>query len=138
MIERNIRLAAYMERLVEAAPDLVLGAPRELSIVCWRVEPQGMPDDRLDALQVEVIEELERWGVAIVSNARLRDGRTALRACIVHFRTEPRGRGRGGAGERGDRQGARPPIVSGTRFERAHDGLPRRSRGTVQRCRPTR
>jgi aromatic-L-amino-acid decarboxylase len=87
MIERNIRLAAYMERIVEAEPELVLVAPRELSIVCWRVEPEGVPDDRLDGLQVEVIEELESRGVAIVSNARLRDGRTALRACIVNFRT---------------------------------------------------
>src|SRR6266540_3992071 len=89
MIERNIRLAAYMERLVEAEPELVLAAPRELSIVCWRVEPEGVPDDRLDGLQVEVIEELETRDVAIVSNARLRDGRTALRACIVNFRTGP-------------------------------------------------
>jgi glutamate/tyrosine decarboxylase-like PLP-dependent enzyme len=89
MIERNIRLAAYMERLVEAAPDLVPAAPRELSIVCWRVQPEGVTDDRLDTLQLEVIEELERRGVAIVSNARLRDGRTALRACIVNFRTGP-------------------------------------------------
>jgi glutamate/tyrosine decarboxylase-like PLP-dependent enzyme len=89
MIERNIRLAAYIERLVEAEPELVLAAPRELSIVCWRVEPEGVPDDRLDGLQVEVIEELETRGVAIVSNARLRDGRTALRACIVNFRTGP-------------------------------------------------
>jgi hypothetical protein len=48
-----------------------------------------VPDDRLDALQVEVIQELERRGAAIVSNARLRDGRTALRACIVNFRTGP-------------------------------------------------
>ena len=89
MIDRNLLLAAYMERLVQATPDLVLAAPRELSIVCWRVQPDGVPDDRLDALQVEVIEELERRGVAIVSNARLRDGRTALRACIVNFRTGP-------------------------------------------------
>ncbi len=89
MIERNLLLAAYMERLVEAAPDLVLAAPRELSIVCWRVEPKGVPVARLDALQVEVIDELERRGVAIISNARLRDGRTALRACIVNFRTGP-------------------------------------------------
>ncbi len=89
MIERNIQLAAYMERLVQAEPYLVLAAPRELSIVCWRVEPHDLPEDRLDALQVEVIEELERRGIAIVSNARLRDGRTALRACIVNFRTSP-------------------------------------------------
>ncbi len=89
MIERNILLAAYMERLVDAAPDLVLAAPRELSIVCWRVEPARLPADQLDALQVEVIEELERRGVAMISTARLRDGRTALRACIVNFRTSP-------------------------------------------------
>jgi glutamate/tyrosine decarboxylase-like PLP-dependent enzyme len=87
MIDRNLLLAAYMERLVQATPDLVLAAPRELSIVCWRVQPAGVPDDRLDALQVEVIEELERQGIAIVSNARLRNGRTALHACIVNFRT---------------------------------------------------
>jgi aromatic-L-amino-acid/L-tryptophan decarboxylase len=89
VIDRNLRLAAYLERLVAATPDLVVAAPRGLSIVCWRVQPAGVPDDRLDALQVEVIEELERRGVAIVSNARLRDGRTALRACIVNFRTGP-------------------------------------------------
>jgi len=89
MIDRNLLLAAYMQRLVAATPDLVVAAPRELSIVCWRVQPAGVPDDRLDALQVKVIEELERRGVAIVSNARLRDGRTALRACIVNFRTAP-------------------------------------------------
>lgn len=89
MIERNLRLAAYLERLVAATPELVLAAPRELSIVCWRVQPVGVPDDRLEALQVEVIEELERRGVAIVSNARLPDGRTTLRACIVNFRTGP-------------------------------------------------
>ncbi len=89
MIERNILLSAYMERLVKATPGLVLAAPRELSIVCWRVEPPGVNGERLDALQLEVMEELERSGVAIISNARLRDGRTALRACIVNFRTGP-------------------------------------------------
>lgn len=57
--------------------------------MCWRVEPAGVPAERLDALQVEVINELERRGVAIISNARLRDDRTALRACIVNFRTDP-------------------------------------------------
>lgn len=87
MIDRNILLAEYMERLVESTPGLVLAAPRELSIVCWRVEPDGVDSDRLDELQLEVMEELERRGIAIISNARLRDGQSALRACIVNFRT---------------------------------------------------
>jgi glutamate/tyrosine decarboxylase-like PLP-dependent enzyme len=88
MIEHNIQLAAYMERLIEATPGLALRAPRGLSIVCWRAEPAGVSGSkRLDALQTAVIAELEARGIAVISNAKLRDGSTALRACIVNFRT---------------------------------------------------
>ena len=87
MIDYNIRLAAYLEELVREMPGLVLAAPRELSIVCWRVEPEGIDGPALEELQVAVIEEIERRGIAMISNARLRDGRTALRACITNFRT---------------------------------------------------
>jgi len=89
MIEQNIRLAAYMEELIVATPGLVPAAPRELSIVCWRVEPLGrhLSTAQLEQLQGDVIAELERRGIALISNARLHDGRTALRACIVNFRT---------------------------------------------------
>jgi hypothetical protein len=38
-------------------------------------------------LQHRVIEELERNGIAMVSNARLKGGRAAMRACVVNFRT---------------------------------------------------
>ena len=88
MIERNLQLAAYMEQLVESTPGLVLAAPRQLSIVCWRVEPAGLTDPtQLERLQAHVIHELEARGIAMVSNAALSDGRTAIRACIVNFRT---------------------------------------------------
>ncbi len=87
MIQRNIDLAVHLERLVEDTPDLVVAAPRGLSIVCWRVEPPGVEGEALDELQHQVIEELERTGIAVVSNAQLSDGRTAIRACIVNFRT---------------------------------------------------
>ena len=89
MIDYNIRLAAYMEGLVKETPPLVLAAPRELSIVCWRVEPGGIDGPALEKLQIAVIEEIERRGIAMISNARLRDGRSALRACITNFRTRP-------------------------------------------------
>jgi aromatic-L-amino-acid decarboxylase len=89
MIERNIQLAAYLEALVDATPGLTVVAPRELSIVCWRVEPRALAGDpeRLERLQGRIIEELERRGIALISNAKLHDRRTALRACIVNFRT---------------------------------------------------
>jgi aromatic-L-amino-acid decarboxylase len=91
MLERNIRLAQYLERLVEATPSLVLAAPRDLSIVNWRVEPCALAGDpeRLERLQLAIIHELEDRGVAVVSNAPLPGGGTALRACIVNFRTRP-------------------------------------------------
>ncbi len=89
MIDYNIRLAAYMEELVRTTPTLELAAPRTLSIVCWRVQPEGVSGDALDALQTSVIAELDRRGIAMISNAKLRDGRTALRACITNFRTRP-------------------------------------------------
>jgi glutamate/tyrosine decarboxylase-like PLP-dependent enzyme len=88
MIEQNIQLAAYMADLVQSTPGLALAAPRQLSIVCWRVEPSGMTNHHeLDRLQTDVIHQLEARGIAMVSNARLSDGRTAIRACIVNFRT---------------------------------------------------
>jgi aromatic-L-amino-acid/L-tryptophan decarboxylase len=90
MIEGNLAAAAHLERVVRETEGLVLAAPRGLSIVCWRVEPPGVPEEALDPLQHRIIEELERQGVAVVSNARLKDGRTAIRTCIVNFRTTKR------------------------------------------------
>jgi glutamate/tyrosine decarboxylase-like PLP-dependent enzyme len=87
MIDYNIRLAALLEELVQVTPGLTLAAPRGLSIVCWRVEPEGLDGQALEQLQADVIEQLERRGIAMISNARLRDGRAALRACITNFRT---------------------------------------------------
>ena len=87
MIEHNLEVAAHLERQVIEAEDLVLAAPRGLSNVCWRVEPPGLDNEALDALQHRLIEELESRGIAMVSNARLKDGRSAIRACVVNFRT---------------------------------------------------
>jgi glutamate/tyrosine decarboxylase-like PLP-dependent enzyme len=89
MIERDLGLARYLAELVGATPHLELAAPTELSVVCWRVVPPGVGGERLEDLQLEVIAELERQGEGLISNARLKDGRTALRACFVNFRTRP-------------------------------------------------
>lgn len=87
VIERNIQLSARMEERIRRTATLRVAAPRDLSITCWRVEPEGLDAARLDQLQAEVIAELERRGIAVVSNHTLRDGGTAIRACIVNFRT---------------------------------------------------
>jgi glutamate/tyrosine decarboxylase-like PLP-dependent enzyme len=88
-IERDIRLAAYLEALIDATPGLAMAAPRELSVVCWRVEPQRLAGDpeRLNRLQDAISAELESRGIAVISVAELHGKRRALRACIVNFRT---------------------------------------------------
>jgi glutamate/tyrosine decarboxylase-like PLP-dependent enzyme len=76
-----------MEQRELRTPGVRVLAPTELSIVCWRVEPEGVTDhERLEALQREIVAELERRQLAIVSSATLRDRRTALRTCIINFR----------------------------------------------------
>lgn len=87
MIDYNIRLAIYLEELVRTTPSLELAAPRSLSIVCWRVNPANVQGEALEELQTNVIAELEQRGIAMISNARLRDRRVALRSCITNFRT---------------------------------------------------
>ena len=90
-LERYLKedIAARMAEHIESTPGLALAAPHELSIVCWRVEPAGMTDHMaLNRLQTDVIQELETRGIAVVSNAELSGDRTAIRACIVNFRTE--------------------------------------------------
>ena len=65
---------------------------RELSIACFRYVPRALRGDRsaepyLNRLNERLMSELQLGGRVFPSNAVL-DGRFALRACIVNFRTE--------------------------------------------------
>ncbi len=100
-IEKNLRMAQELKRLVESHPDLDLMAPVELSIVCFRYVPariRGLLENanrstqtRCEALLNDInrslMIKLQREGVAYVSNALL-DGRFVLRPCILSYRTE--------------------------------------------------
>ncbi|MBT9312007.1 hypothetical protein IXB28_07295 [Leptothoe kymatousa TAU-MAC 1615] len=89
-IGQDIRLIKYMAKLIETTPDLVLMTEPDLSIVCWRVEPQGYQgnEEDLNHLQVHILEELEKQNIAFLSKAKLHGGKLALRACVVNFRTQ--------------------------------------------------
>jgi glutamate/tyrosine decarboxylase-like PLP-dependent enzyme len=52
MIARHNALARHLAAIVDAAPDLELAAPGELSIVCFRYVPTEphLSDEKLDAL----------------------------------------------------------------------------------------
>lgn len=81
-IDDNIAVARHLARLLDDSGDFERVAPAPLSIVCFRSR-QGD-----DAFNRALMVELQRDGESYVSNAVI-NGRFALRACIVNFRTRP-------------------------------------------------
>ena len=92
-IAHDVALAKYLYERAREHPELeVVGAPPTLSIACFRYVPRELRGDAqaeeyLDKLNDRLMSELQLDGRVFPSNAIL-DGRFALRACIVNFRTE--------------------------------------------------
>jgi glutamate/tyrosine decarboxylase-like PLP-dependent enzyme len=85
-IGEDIRLAAHLAELVDAAEDFELLAGPGLSICCFRHAPAHVDEPALDAHNERILQALQRDGRVYLSNATV-DGRFALRACITNFRT---------------------------------------------------
>jgi glutamate/tyrosine decarboxylase-like PLP-dependent enzyme len=93
MIAENIRLSESLHELVCRHPDFE-PLTQSLSITTFRYVPArlrptiGTPDgeEQLTRLNQELLSRVERSGEAFLSNAVV-NGRFALRACIVNFRT---------------------------------------------------
>jgi aromatic-L-amino-acid decarboxylase len=79
-IDGNIEVAQQLTRLIDASDDFERLAPAPLSIVCFRYKRGD------DAFNRRLMVEVQRDGESYVSNATI-NGRFALRACIVNFRT---------------------------------------------------
>jgi len=87
-IEHDVALTRWLAAQVEGLRDLQLACPPSLSICCFRYVPAGVEDEGyLDRLNTRVMTELQLDGRVFPSNA-LVHGRTAIRSCIVSFRTE--------------------------------------------------
>ncbi|MEZ5291612.1 MAG: aminotransferase class V-fold PLP-dependent enzyme [Vicinamibacterales bacterium] len=95
MIGDDIALAGHLWDTVDGHPELE-AVGRSLSIVTFRYVPPalrgrtGEPDAeaRLDAINREILDRLQRGGEVFVSNAVV-DGRYLLRACVVNFHSTP-------------------------------------------------
>jgi aromatic-L-amino-acid/L-tryptophan decarboxylase len=90
-VARHNALARYLERRIEGCPDLELCSKGKLSIVCFRARPDAFAADEraLDALNKEVMEQMQSESVAFLTSAVLR-GHFVLRACILHYGTSER------------------------------------------------
>jgi len=92
-IAHDVALAGYLYECAAAHPELeAVGRAPDLSIACFRYVPRELRGDRaaepyLNRLNERLMAELQLGGRVFPSNAIV-DGRFALRACIVNFRTE--------------------------------------------------
>jgi glutamate/tyrosine decarboxylase-like PLP-dependent enzyme len=57
------------------------------SPLCFRYVGESVPDERLDALNEEILTELQVRGIAVPSQTIL-GGRFAIRVCITNHRSE--------------------------------------------------
>ena len=91
MISDDIQLSKHLYRLIKTQPNLE-AFTQSLSITTFRYVPpdlaagQAETEEYLNALNEELMKELQNGGEAFVSNAVIGDT-YLLRACIVNFRT---------------------------------------------------
>ena len=87
-VARQIALARYLERRIEATPEFELRSRGKLSIVCFRYLPPKLAgnEEALDALNKEIMERLQAEGIVFLTNTTLAR-RFVLRACILHYGT---------------------------------------------------
>jgi glutamate/tyrosine decarboxylase-like PLP-dependent enzyme len=90
MISDDMRLSKNLHELIRTHPDFE-AFTQQLSITTFRYVPRDVPagsdrEDYLQRLNQELLSRVERSGEAFLSNAMV-NGRFALRACIVNFRT---------------------------------------------------
>jgi glutamate/tyrosine decarboxylase-like PLP-dependent enzyme len=86
VIQQNIQQAQYLAELVERHSQLELLAPVPLNVVCFRYVQPGLDDNRLNALNQELLIRLQESGVAVPSSTTVR-GRYALRCAITNHRS---------------------------------------------------
>jgi aromatic-L-amino-acid decarboxylase len=89
-VRAHVALAAGFARRVDAHPGLVRMAAAPLSVVCFRVAPPGVGDEReLEHLNASVLERVNASGEVYLSHTRLK-GAYCLRIAIGNLGTSGR------------------------------------------------
>ncbi len=88
-IENDVRLAHFLSDEVDRRPDFERLAETVLSIANFRYRPAkgSLPDSALDAINRRIVNRMVGDGSFFLAPTILK-GRTALRVCIVNFRTK--------------------------------------------------
>jgi glutamate/tyrosine decarboxylase-like PLP-dependent enzyme len=84
-VAQTCAVAQALAARVDAEPSLERLAPVALNIVCFRFHAAPADTD-LDALNVDIVADLQEAGIAAPSSTTL-NGQLAIRAAIVNHRT---------------------------------------------------
>jgi aromatic-L-amino-acid decarboxylase len=86
IIQQNIDQAQYLAELIEVSPELELVAPVMLNVVCFRYIQPSMEDARLDELNIKILAELQKQGIAAPSSTTI-SGKYALHVAHTNHRS---------------------------------------------------
>jgi glutamate/tyrosine decarboxylase-like PLP-dependent enzyme len=86
LIRQNIAQAFYLGSLIEKESLLELLTPVTMNVVCFRFNPQTLPESELNALNKEILMRLQEEGVAAPSYTLLH-GKYAIRVANVNHRS---------------------------------------------------
>jgi aromatic-L-amino-acid/L-tryptophan decarboxylase len=86
LVRRNITQAQYLATLITQNPGLELMAPVLLNIVCYRYNPGNLDDHTLNALNKELLQQIQEQGIATPSYTVLK-GRYCIRVAITNHRS---------------------------------------------------
>lgn len=86
LITQNCEQAAYLGDLVDAHPQMERVAPVAMNICCFRYQAENQDAKATDALNDEIVVQLQIQGIAAPSTTMV-NGRTAIRVNITNHRT---------------------------------------------------
>ena len=87
LIQQNIDQARYLAELIDAAPELELAAPVTLNVVCFRYVKPGLDGAGLDALNKQILVELQEQGIAAPSGTII-GGKYVLHVAHTNHRSQ--------------------------------------------------
>lgn len=87
LVTRNCEQASYLAELVGQRDHMELLAPVAMNICCFRVLGNGQSEQQLDALNNEIVVQLQLRGIAAPSTTVLH-GKVAIRVNITNHRTQ--------------------------------------------------
>ena len=85
-LDEKMDLAEWAQRRLEETPGIEIVAPAQLSLVAFRLRPEGVEGEELDALNRALLERINARQNVFLTGTSVDCG-FVLRICVLSFRT---------------------------------------------------